>query len=113
MVGRIVPGARDLAGAGGADAGRVVADGVDPGVAARVQFPHVVGEDGDAGLIELGVFLVVDADAAVEQQLVGVRARPVGDVDKAGRRDLDGRGFRRDVRGNPPVVAVFVLVVVI
>ncbi len=92
---------------------RLVDDVVDPRVEDRLVVPHLVFAARHARLIELGVFLVVEAEAAFEQQLVGVRARPLRDVDEAGRRHLDAGGLGRNRRGDAPVVAVLVLLVVV
>ena len=91
----------------------VIDDVVDGRVANRVVVPHLAVVPDHARLIELGVFLVVDAEAGFEQQLVGVRPRPLRDVDEAGRRHLHAGGLGRNGRGDAPVVAVLALVVVV
>ena len=77
------------------------------------QIPHFLALPGHLRLVDLGVFLAVDAEARFEQQPVGVRARPLGHVDVAGRRHLNRRRLGRDQRRDAPVVAVLALVVVI
>ena len=67
----------------------------------------------DFGLVVLLVFLVVHAEAGVEENPIGLRPRPLRDRDEAGRRRLNRGGLGRNRRRDAPVVPHFVLLVVV
>ena len=91
----------------------LIEDVVDPGIDDRLVAPDLFRLAGHALLIELGVFLVVVAEATFEQELVGVRARPLRHVDAAGRGDLHAGGLGRNRRRDAPMVAILLLLVVV
>jgi len=91
----------------------LIEDRVDARVADRRGVPDFVTEAGNRRLIELGVFLVVVAETAFEQQPAGVRARPLGDVHEACWRDLDGRRFWWHRGADAPMIPILPLVVVV
>ena len=95
MVGGVVPRVGDLV-------GRVVVDRIER---------HRIGEH--VGLIVLLVFLIVNREAGVEQQLVALRARVFRHGHEASGRRLNGRRFRRNRGRDAPVAAHLVLLVVV
>src|SRR5690242_900491 len=93
--------------------GRLLGNGIDRGLGDQTPVVHLRIAADHGGLIQFGVFLVINPKTCIEDEPRTLSARPFVHMNKTDRRNLNGRSLGRNERADAPMISIFALPIVV